>query len=204
MKHQIGVIKPLSAAERKHLANCETRLKVALTQLKASTLKAAQVLWEIKDYQLYRDYTSFGNYVEDRVQISRVFAERLASAGRTLKLLANIQGQKPSSESQLRPIVALLPNAIAQVWTRSQEIAGAYPITAQMVVQAKAEVLGLPAPQNHRRERSRIKNATIEAGLSFEEEQARVWELFLEPKPEELQKDWATKMVAYLKDRYGL
>jgi hypothetical protein len=126
---------PLDAGEQLHREKCEHVIRNGL----ATFLEVGQALATIRNKRLYRDFfTTFEDYCRQKWEISKSHANRMIEAAVVVSILTPI-GAKPSSESQIRPLVGLAPQKIPDAWNRAKELAGSGEITAKVVRQAAEE-----------------------------------------------------------------
>lgn len=119
----------LSAEERDALTKCET---VVTNGIKAFG-QAGRALQMIRDKQLYRETApTFEQYVADRWNISRAYADRLIAAA---EVCANLPptGVMPESERQVRPLASLPPEQQRAAWSEAVEASNGGPVTAAAV-----------------------------------------------------------------------
>lgn len=99
-------------------------------------------LREIRDKQLYKlqGYSNFDDYCQERWDIQRAHAKRLAFAS---DVLDNLKSDPagitflPTNERQVRPLINLEPEEQRQVWEKVVEIAEKKPNTGEPKITAK-------------------------------------------------------------------
>lgn len=118
-----------SLDHRAALTRCETIIERGLDTFS----KVGNALLEIRDNRLYRDtYGTFEEYCEERWSISRFYAHRLIDAAQVAENLLPI-GNKPTHESQVRPLSKLEPEAQRNVWAQAVQESNGHTPTASTV-----------------------------------------------------------------------
>ena len=99
-------------------------------------------LLAIRDGRLYREtHGTFEEYLQDRWDIGRAHAYRLISATQTVENLSPI-GDIPATESQVRELSGLNPEAQREAWRKALETAPDRKPTATHIRQAAGEFRG--------------------------------------------------------------
>lgn len=131
---------PLSDAEKRERDRCEAIIAKGWETF----LAVGYALATIRNKRLYRDrHATFEDYCRQKWEFSKSHANRLIEAAVVAAILTPI-GVKPTSESQLRPLVDLPPQRIPDAWKKAQELAGGKEITAKVVRQAAEQFKPLP------------------------------------------------------------
>jgi hypothetical protein len=124
-------------AEAKRLTELEDRIEGGLQTF----LDVGGALVEIRESKLYMpEYKTFEAYCKKRWGMSVRHAYRLMDAAAVAENVSNWSQIQPASESQVRPMTGLEPDAQREVWDRATEAAGGQP-TAQQVEAALIENL---------------------------------------------------------------
>lgn len=108
-------------------------------------------LAEIRDRRLYREsHNAFEDYCRERWEMSRAHAYRLIEGAATVSTLSPVGDKLPTSERQVRPLVALEPEDRQRVWERAVATAEKKdePIYIRHVEEARLEM----APRDMRKE----------------------------------------------------
>jgi len=141
-------MKELIKEERELLQKHETTIKKGLNTF----VEVGQALLEIRENKLYRiEYKTFEEYCQEKWQIKSSRSYQLIDASVFVKNLHNC-GQKPKTESQVRPLTSLEPEVQNAVWQETvekhgenitakkvQEVANDWKETSQEIKQQKNE-----------------------------------------------------------------
>ena len=101
----------ITLEESKRLVQLEDVVRRGLSNFN----EVGEALSEIRDSRLYRlEYKSFDDYCREKWGISRVQAHRLTVASEIASALPI--GNKPTAESQVRPLVRLQPEDRNSAW----------------------------------------------------------------------------------------
>jgi hypothetical protein len=126
-------------ADTRRLAELENRIERGLVTF----VDVGSALLEIRDSKLYKvKHKTFEAYCKEKWSMSVAHAKRLMNATVIAYNLAPIGAKTtkvaftilPHKESQIRPLVRLLPEAQREVWGKAVELAGGQP-TAQQVAE---------------------------------------------------------------------
>lgn len=134
-----GAMQMLVKSEQKILAECEATIQKGL----ATFMDVGSALMRIRDGRLYRvEYKTFEAYCQEKWGIARAQAYRLMDASTIAGNLSPI-GDKPATESQVRPLAGLEPEEQREVWISATEKAEeeGRKVTAKDVEMAKAEII---------------------------------------------------------------
>ncbi|MGB5634445.1 MAG: hypothetical protein WBM44_20345 [Waterburya sp.] len=162
-----GEILPLTREERARFTELEAETLAALKEAQQSLLRAAQLLREIRDRELFReDYPTFEAYCEQKLGFSKRFINYQINYA---KVVDNFQQWEqdvpvlPSSESQVRPLGSLKPEEQPEVWLKAVEIAEGNTPSREIVTEV---VRTYRAEQKQRKQsqEKKGKKRTIEAG----------------------------------------
>ncbi len=105
----------LNKSEKDRLQTCEKLIERGLNNF----IEVGTALLEIRDNRLYRvDYSTFEEYCRDRWSMSRVHAHRMIHAAQVTENLLPI-GNKPESESVVRPLTKLPPAEQQKAWNEA-------------------------------------------------------------------------------------
>jgi hypothetical protein len=137
------VIDVLSVVERRSLESLEKVIESGVE----SFLATGSALKEIRDQRLYReDHKTFEHYLKMKWGFERAHAYRLIDASGVKADLSPI-GDKNSrvseikTEGQLRELVSVPSESLAEVISKASEIAGNAPLTAKVLKEAREQVL---------------------------------------------------------------
>jgi hypothetical protein len=143
----------LNEAERRERDQCE----VIIGKGWDTFLDVGQALATVRDKRLYRDHhRTFEEYCRQKWEFSKSHANRLIEAAVVVSVLTPI-GVKPTSESQLRPLVGLSPQKIPEAWKKAEELAGNGKVTAKVVRLAAEEF----KPDTRQRRKTTISNKPV-------------------------------------------
>ncbi len=139
----------LNPTDQSYLA---AREKIVAHGIKAS-IAAAKALYEIFSYRsgvLWREYGSFEAYCRIKWDYAKSHAYRLKEAGDFVVMLEehSPNGEKPKSESQIRPLLSLPREKRIAVWESVSAERTSGPVTGRLVAAKTKEHalrLGLPA-----------------------------------------------------------
>lgn len=107
----------LTKPERSILAECEA----VIERGRDTFIEVGNALLQIRDGRLYdkkpghAGFADFETYCRKRWQMSRFYAHRMIEAAEVVENLLPI-GNKPQSESQIRPLSQLPPQQQREVW----------------------------------------------------------------------------------------
>lgn len=105
----------LTKPERSTLAECEEEIERGLNNF----VEVGNALLRIRNERLYRsEFGTFQEYCETRWSMSRGQAYRMIEAAEVVENLSPI-GDKPISESAIRPLVQLPPLVQQKVWKKA-------------------------------------------------------------------------------------
>lgn len=138
-------------------------------------------LSSIRDRRLYRQhYATFEDYCEQRWELSGRYARRVCAAAQVTQLLSvNADLAKlansvlPASESQARPLTALPPHQVIEVWSEVTATAPGGKVTARFVRDVVDRKLG--TVEKHRTsnlEHPASNGKTLDTGTRTERIQA--------------------------------
>ena len=118
----------LKTNEKQELQKHETTIKKGLNTF----VEVGQALLEIRDKKLYRiEYNTFEQYCQDKWHFTRMRVSQLINASVVIQNVNNCL-QKPTTESQVRPLTPLEPEIQNAVWQETIEKHGEN-ITAKKV-----------------------------------------------------------------------
>jgi len=103
-------------------------------------------LLEIRESKLYKDtHTTFEDYCRDRWDMTRDYAYKLIGSSQVVSNLGNVDNclQKPSTESQARPLTRLSAPLQKEAWERAVETAPEGKVTARHVQNVVREIEGI-------------------------------------------------------------
>jgi len=134
------VIQPLSAAEARALKSAEAAIDRGIR----AYFDAGAALHKIRSGRLYRaEYNSFGEYVEERWELSRSRANQLADASTVAADLSTIVAPGGINEGQARVLVPLPSDQRRLAYQAAQDaLAKGEKLTAAKLSAAVAEVTG--------------------------------------------------------------
>lgn len=126
--HHAATIEILTVAETRLLASYEA----VITQGLSSFIEVGNALAQVRDGKLYRaKFKTFESYCQERWNIDHTYAHRIMAAARVVEMLPI--GNKPSTESQARPLTKLPPDEQADAWREAVETAPDGKMTAKHV-----------------------------------------------------------------------
>lgn len=139
----------LNVAEEMKLEQCENVIKQGL----GGFMLAGKALQAIRDEKLYRaKFTTFEDYCRKRWDLSDKYAYRLIDAYTVamrlqgeLKTSPNGEIRLPTNESQVRPLVSVVPDKQIKAWQQVLKNCKGKPITADEV-KAVVDKMGGKAP----------------------------------------------------------
>lgn len=118
----------LKTNEKQELQKHETTIKKGLNTF----VEVGQALLEIRENKLYRiEYNTFEQYCQEKWQMTRQRSYELINASVVIQNVSNCL-QKPTTESQVRPLTRLEPEIQNAVWKETIEKHGEN-ITAKKV-----------------------------------------------------------------------
>lgn len=105
--------------------------KLRLTELESTVKQGLKTFYdlgkalkEIRDQKLYRESDgTFEAYCRNKWNIARRTAYQLIDAAQVMENLAEIEGKKPTKESQVRPLSKLDPDLQIKIWEEALESA---------------------------------------------------------------------------------
>ena len=103
-------------------------------------------LLEIRESKLYKDtHATFEDYCRDRWDMTRDYAYKLIGSSQVVSNLGNVDNclQKPSTESQARPLTRLSAPLQKEAWERAVETAPEGKVTARHVQNVVREIEGI-------------------------------------------------------------
>jgi hypothetical protein len=110
----------LKAIERLRLIELELVVEQGLQTF----YEVGKALEEIRAQKLYRETDpTFEAYCRNKWNIARRTAYQLIDAAKVMENLAEIEGKKPTKESQVRPLAKLDPELQIKVWEEALEMA---------------------------------------------------------------------------------
>ena len=128
----------LTRPEKSVLAECEAVIERGMD----SFIEVGNALLRIRNERLYRsDFGTFQEYCEARWSMSKTHANRMIDAAEVAENLTPM-GVKPTSERQLRPLVALPPVKQREAWKSAVETSATGQPTSTEVAAA-----ALPRPE---------------------------------------------------------
>jgi len=191
----------LTRSEESKLVELESTIEDGLDTF----VEVGSALAAIRDSRLYRgEFGTFEEYCDKRWKLARRQAYRLIDAAAVVGNVSHGTQTPPTSERQVRPLVALPPVEQPAAWQRANEIAEAEgaPLRARHVEQAVQERkprapkhdIEAPPPdatliESWRSELVRMADA-VEDTLTFAKGKvlSRIWDEGAEPMIHELQK----------------
>lgn len=135
----LQVLPSLKPSEKERLGECEQQIRFGIR----SFFIAGQALLEIRDTHLYRaSHATFDDYCRDRWEMSRSYAYRLIKAAAVIAQLLPMGNKDfPTSERQVRPLMALPPTSVPSAWANALEKAKGRVPTVKDIEAAVAELL---------------------------------------------------------------
>lgn len=122
----------LTTKESKRLTSLEARIESGFETFR----EVGSALMEIRDSRLYRaSHSTFEDYCCERWGMNRNYANKLIRASAAVLELGTTV-PKPSSESQVRPLLALPKEQRAEAWEMAVEATGGGTPTAAIVERA--------------------------------------------------------------------
>lgn len=119
----------LSPQEREERDRCESIIDQSLRTF----VEVGEALMAIRERRLYLEtHQAFDGYCLERFDFQKAHAYRLIAAAEVVANLSPI-GDKPSSESQARPLSNLSPDQQREAWQRAVETAPNGKVTAAHV-----------------------------------------------------------------------
>ena len=148
----------LSDSEREKLRAQLLKREQIISRSLKSWQAGATALAEIRDLRLHRaaGYTDFGLYCRERLAMGKSTVNRLIAIGEVCNVLASVGATLPTSERQVRPLLALRQpeqeraiwgKKVTQVWAKALDDAriSRTPITEKKVLAARKQ-LGFDPP----------------------------------------------------------
>lgn len=134
----------LTVSERSQLATCEA----VIAQGFKTFIEVGNALAEIRDAKLYRlTYGTFEEYCQEKWGMGQRHANRLIAAADVADDLGPIGPTLPTSESVLRPLTSLEPEARREVWQQATASAPNGKVTQAHVEATKADYQHRTQPQ---------------------------------------------------------
>jgi len=131
---------PITMQESCRLVELEAVVKAGLQTF----VEVGEALLEIRDSRLYRiEHDTFEAYCGKKWKMSRIQAHRLIGASEVSKMLPI--GNKPTTESQARPLSKLPADKQPEAWAKAVDAADGKQPTAKQVEAAVVELLA-PEP----------------------------------------------------------
>jgi len=158
----------LSRQEQQELAALESTIQRNLS----SFYEMGIALMTIRDKRLYRDgFDTFEHYCRERWQFTRMRASQLIAASGVVENVNNCL-QKPTTESQVRPLTKLEPEQQKEVWEKAVQTAPDGKITARHVQKIVNEAMETKRPEPetstyNRVEAQPVSDAMIFAGMAI-------------------------------------
>ena len=158
----------LSRQEQQELAALESTIQRNLS----SFYEMGIALMTIRDKRLYRDgFDTFEHYCRERWQFTRMRASQLIAASGVVENVNNCL-QKPTTESQVRPLTKLEPEQQKEVWEKAVQTAPEGKITARHVQKIVNEAMETKRPEPetstyNRVEAQPVSDAMIFAGMAI-------------------------------------
>lgn len=158
----------LSRQEQQELAALESTIQRNLS----SFYEMGIALMTIRDKRLYRDgFDTFEHYCREKWQFARAQAYRLIDSAKVIENLSPI-GDKPATESQVRPLTKLEPEQQKEVWEKAVQTAPEGKITARHVQKIVNEAMETKRPEPetstyNRVEAQPVSDAMIFAGMAI-------------------------------------
>ena len=110
----------LKAIERLRLIELELVVEQGLQTF----YEVGKALEEIRGQKLYRETDpTFEAYCRNKWNIARRTAYQLIDAAKVMENLAEVEGSKPTKESQVRPLTKLDPELQIKIWEEALELA---------------------------------------------------------------------------------
>ncbi|MHB8522861.1 MAG: hypothetical protein ACYDH9_19165 [Limisphaerales bacterium] len=127
----------LSREEEQGLSRCEAVIRTGWE----SFVEVGAALAHIRDQRLYRQHhKTFEAYCRRKWAYGRQYAYRLIGAAEVVKHLSPIGDiQKPTHESQVRPLIGLKPEQVREAWKKAATKANGEVIRATTVKEAASE-----------------------------------------------------------------
>jgi len=137
MVHAISILSP---AEQKELALCESIIEKGWETF----VEVGRSLTRIRDQKLYRAHSdTFEIYCRERFQYGKSHVYRLIGAAEAVTHLSPSGDIPiPTHEGQVRPLIGLPADKAQAAWQKAVDKAGKGMVTAKLVRDAVAEVLG--------------------------------------------------------------
>jgi hypothetical protein len=129
----------LTQTETSKLADLEQ----VIERGKNTFVEVGNALSEIRDSRIYRaTHATFEDYCRERWDWSKRSAYQFIAAAEVVENVRNC-AQKPTTESQARPLAKLEPEQQPAAWEKAQDIAKeeGKPVTARHVEQAVAQIV---------------------------------------------------------------
>jgi hypothetical protein len=134
----LGQLHTLSPDRQAKLVACESVLASGCTKF----AEIGRALGQIRDEGLFEaEFETFENYCRSKWQYGRRYVYYIISAARIHHYLCtNCAQTKPERESQIRPLLALLPEQALLAWECALGFAGGRKITTKLIKQALHEL----------------------------------------------------------------
>jgi len=137
MVHAISILSP---AEQKELVLCESIIEKGWETF----VEVGRSLTRIRDQKLYRAHSdTFEIYCRERFQYGKSHVYRLIGAAEAVTHLSpSGDSPVPTHEGQVRPLIGLSADKAQAAWQKAVDKAGKGMVTAKLVRDAVAEVVG--------------------------------------------------------------
>jgi hypothetical protein len=139
----------LTKTETASLADCEQIIERGM----ATFIDVGRALLQIRDKRLYRGaHASFEAYCKERWDFDQSYGHRMANSAKVVEVLEHSpigKSHLPTCEAQVRPLTALEPSEVPDVWREVVDRAGKERITAKLVDEV---VKWWKSPSDDRRE----------------------------------------------------
>lgn len=130
----------LTLEQSQRLVTLESKIKVGI----ATFIDIGEALAEIRDSKLYKvEHDTFESYCREKWGFSRFYAHRVMEASSVSTLLPI--GNKPTHETQVRPLTSLPDEDVPKVWAAAVESAGGGQPTEKQVRESVAKFKPPPA-----------------------------------------------------------
>jgi hypothetical protein len=132
----------LSPTERKAFTKCEAIIDEGMRTIGEKMFDVGQALIEVREGKLYKaDFKTFAEYCSAKLNISRSYANYLASAAAVRTNLATMVDDLPANERQVRPLLTLKTSEEKlQAWQAALDAAGDQPVTEAHVRHAVDQI----------------------------------------------------------------
>jgi hypothetical protein len=159
------VIEPLRSAEQNKLVDCEQTIRRGIKAF----FEVGKALAIIKTERLYRcEYQTFDQYCEEKWDFSRIRAYQLINATACMEMLTNVNIPIPQKEAQVRPLLNIPENEIAETWRMFVEEKGERPFTARDVRDFVDRKLGKAVGPVASRSSGKVSQRNESLSMTFE------------------------------------